>query len=223
MRRSVLVLIVVFAAAYALPAHAEEKLQAPTTQQDAQYEADLNKRADGVLKELNLQDADKAARVKQAGMAQYRAIREIDDKFVGGVPTDDKAAITKAKEDAANAKKPLHDEFLAKLSKDLEPPQVETVKDQMTYNVVKVTFTAFCDELPQLTEAQKSYILVQLKEARELAMDQGSSKEKHAVFGKAKGRIVNYLAKEGYDLKKAEKEWRERIKARQAAATQAAK
>ena len=32
----------------------------------------------------------------------------------------------------------------------------------------------------------------------------------------------NFLAKEGYDLKKEQAQWRQRIKARQAAATQAA-
>jgi len=83
---------------------------------------------------------------------------------------------------------------------------------------VNVTYNAYCDELPQLTDPQKAYILAQLKEGRELAMDQGSSKDKHAVFGKYKGRINNYLSKEGYDLKKAEKEWAERRKSR--AATQ---
>ena len=48
-------------------------------------------------------------------------------------------------------------------------------------------------------------------------MDQGSSKAKHAVFGKYKGRINNYLAKQGYDMKQAENQWRQRIKARSAA------
>ena len=35
-------------------------------------------------------------------------------------------------------------------------------------------------------------------------MDRASSKEKHAVFGKYKGRINNYLSKQGYDLKQAQ-------------------
>ena len=33
-------------------------------------------------------------------------------------------------------------------------------------------------------------------------------------FGKYKGRINNYLAKRGYDLKKEREEWYKRIKAR---------
>jgi hypothetical protein len=43
-----------------------------------------------------------------------------------------------------------------------------------------------------------------LVEAREIAMDCGSSEEKHYWFGKYKGKINNYLSAEGYDLKKAE-------------------
>ena len=212
--RSFVLMVVAFAAGLGPVAYA---------QHDAQYEADLNKRADGVLKALALEDADKAARVKQAVIAQYRGIRKIDDKFLAGVAKEDKVAMTRAREDATAAKKPLHDAFLATLSKDLEPAQLETVKDQMTYNVVKVTYDAYCDKLPQLTDTQKAYMVAQLQEAREIAMDQGSSNEKHAVFGRAKGRINNFLAKEGYALKQAEQEWRQRIKARQNAATPSAK
>ena len=190
------------------------------TPQETAYLADLNKRAEGVLKELKLTDADRAARVKQAVIEQYRAIKQIDEERLSAVPKDDKAAADKAKEEAAAAKKPLHDAFIAKLLGELTPAQVETVKDKMTYNVVRVTYDGFCDMIPELTEAQKDHILAQLKEAREIAMDQGSSNEKHAVFGKYKGRINNYLSKEGYDLKQASKAWAERRKAREPAAKQ---
>jgi hypothetical protein len=52
-----------------------------------------------------------------------------------------------------------------------------------------------------------------LVEARELAMDEGSSEKKHAVFGKYKGRINNYLSAEGYDMKKEGEDWGKRIQA----------
>jgi Protein of unknown function (DUF3826) len=61
---------------------------------------------------------------------------------------------------------------------------------------------------------QKTKIYEWLKEAREIAMDAESSDKKHAVFGKYKGRINNYLSAEGYDLKKATEEWQQRIKER---------
>jgi hypothetical protein len=58
--------------------------------------------------------------------------------------------------------------------------------------------------LPDLNEEQKREILATLIEARENAMDGGSSDEKHAIFGKYKGRINNYLSSQGFDLKAAE-------------------
>jgi Spy/CpxP family protein refolding chaperone len=84
----------------------------------------------------------------------------------------------------------------------------------MTYDVLHVTYTAYQDMLPNLTDAQKKQILDWLTEAREHAMDAESSDKKHAWFGKYKGRINNYLAAAGIDMKKAEKEWQERIKQR---------
>jgi hypothetical protein len=66
--------------------------------------------------------------------------------------------------------------------------------------------------LPRLTDEQKRYIFIALYQARELAMDEGSSDAKHAVFGKYKGRINNYLSAQGYDLAKESKAWEERLK-----------
>ena len=75
----------------------------------------------------------------------------------------------------------------------------------MTYRVMPVTYTAYQDMILTLTTEQKEKIYNWLKEARELAMDEGSSEDKHKVFGKFKGRINNYLSAEGYDMKKEEK------------------
>jgi Spy/CpxP family protein refolding chaperone len=109
--------------------------------------------------------------------------------------------------------KALHDQFIAKLSADLTAEQVEKVKDKMTYNKVQVTYNGYIQMLPDLTQEQKAKILEMLKEAREIAMDGGSAEEKTAVFEKYKGRINNYLSKQGYDLAKASREWNQRLKA----------
>jgi hypothetical protein len=193
----------------------------PTTQstEDAEYIATITKRAQKHVDALKLDDAQKAARVQNLIVNQYRALRanhELRDE-IKKLPAGESE---KLKAMNVQSLQLLHDAFVSTLGAELTPDQVEKVKDEMTYDVVHVTYNAYCDELPQLTDPQKTYILAQLKEARELAMDQGSSKEKHGVFGKYKGRINNYLAKEGYDLKKAEKEWAERRKAREASAKQ---
>lgn len=107
-----------------------------------------------------------------------------------------------------------HFAFDADLSLFLDASQIETVKDVMTYNVVKVTYDAQCDMIPTLTAEEKAQILAWLKEAREFAIDAESSKKKHEAFGKYKGRINNYLSKRGYDLTKERAAWAERVKAR---------
>lgn len=107
-----------------------------------------------------------------------------------------------------------HFAFDADLSLFLNASQIETVKDVMTYNVVKVTYDAQCDMIPTLTAEEKAQILAWLKEAREFAIDAESSKKKHEAFGKYKGRINNYLSKRGYNLTKEREAWAERVKAR---------
>jgi len=102
----------------------------------------------------------------------------------------------------------------ADLGRYLDARQIETVKDVMTFNVVKVTYDAHCDMIPSLRSDEKQQIMQWLKEARELAIDAESSKKKHEVFGKYKGRINNYLARRGYDLNKEREAWYERVKAR---------
>ena len=54
-----------------------------------------------------------------------------------------------------------------------------------------------------------------LTEAREHAMDASTSDEKHGWFGKYKGRINNFLAQAGIDMKQAEKDMFARKKAKQ--------
>ena len=107
-----------------------------------------------------------------------------------------------------------HYGFLADLSMYLNPQEIDKVKDMMTFDVVRVTYEAQCDMIPTLKEEEKRQIMAWLIEARELAIDAESSKKKHEVFGKYKGRINNYLTKRGYDLTKEREEWYKRVKAR---------
>ncbi len=102
----------------------------------------------------------------------------------------------------------------ADLAMYLTPEEIETVKDVMTFNVVQVTYDAQLDMIPTLKDEEKRQIMAWLKEARELAIDAESSKKKHEVFGKYKGRINNYLSRRGYDLTKEREAWYERVKAR---------
>ena len=107
-----------------------------------------------------------------------------------------------------------HFGFDADLAVFLSPGDIIKVKDVMTYNVVDVTYNAYCDMIPTLTTEEKEQIMAWLVEARELAIDAESSNKKHETFKKYKGRINNYLSKRGYDIQKEREEWEKRVKAR---------
>ncbi len=188
---------------------ADKKPAKPDT--EAEYAAKLEVRAADILKALELPDAEKAGRVRGLVIAQYRALRDWHDglgpKLKGA--GEEEARVIRA------SLKELHGKFVAGLAVELTPAQVERVKDRMTYDTVRVTFNGYLEMLPQLTTAQKARVLETLKEAREEAMDGGGSEEKTAIFGRYKGRINNFLAAEGYDLKQAGKDWAARRKVKE--------
>ena len=198
--------------ALALIADAAETNSSPE-QVEAIYTKAIEGRTADILKVLALTDAGKTAKVHDAIIAQYRALKAWHDENDAKLKAS--AKDTNAVANIRASLKTFHNGFIAKLAEHLTPAQVEQVKDKMTYNKVKVTYDAYCEIIPTLTEAQRAHILTTLKEAREEAMDGGSADEKSAIFKKYKGRIANYLSKEGVDETKARKEWdaKRRVKA----------
>jgi len=202
----------------------------PATQTSEDYKDVIAKRADKIVAALGSTDAVFNKKVSAIVADQYLALGRIHDERnakIKAIKTkdtvltaDDKAAIEKTTADADKQLEKLHTKYLAKLSKRCTPEQVEGIKNGMTYNVLNVTFTAYQEMMPNLTADQKTQILAWLTEAREHAMDAESSEKKHAWFGKYKGRINNYLAKAGIDMKQAEKEWLQRIHDKKEAAKQ---
>lgn len=196
---------------------------------EATYTQVIDKRADGVVKALDVQDAATAAKTKSALLAQYRALRAIHDARDARIAelksanAGDKATLDTAvaveRESAQQRLDALNVAFVAEVSTFLSPAQVESLKNALTYNVLPITMQGYDEMLPTLTSDQRAHILTLLTEAREKAMTGGSSEEKHAWFGKYKGRINNYLSAQGYDLKQANKDWAARRKAAQQPAT----
>jgi hypothetical protein len=183
--------------------------------EEAAYARTINERADKIVNTLSIDDSAQSTRVRELIAAHYRGLRDIHDARNAKIdeakqsPAADRTvadAWTKVAQDQANLKlNDLHRRFVARLSVELLPEQIENVKDGLTYGVVQVTYKRYLELLPDLNEEQKREILANLLEAREHAMGGGSSGEKHAIFGKYKGRINNYISAQGFDLKAAEK------------------
>lgn len=192
----------------------------PAEDPEAKYTQAIDKRASDIVEVLAINDSAKADRVHKTIVDQYRALRDWHD--ANDAKLKDKSTDAAAKAEIEKSRVALHDDFLAALATDLSPEQVETVKDKMVYGKVKVTYDAYVAMAGTLNDEQKAKILDLLKQAREEAMDGGSADEKSAVFKKYKGKINNYLASQGIDMKKAEKAFFDKAKANTAAATQAA-
>ncbi len=192
----------------------------------AEYTRAITQRADRIVVTLNLADQAKANKVRDIITQQYRDLNTIQEakkekinslkERVGG---DKQSFEAKVKDlETADEKQiaKLHKQYINRLSKELNAEQVDKVKDGMTYNVLPITYKGYLEMLPTLTEKQKSQILAYLTEAREYAIDAGSSEKKHWWFGKYKGKINNYLSAEGIDTKTARAEWEKKLKEREA-------
>ncbi len=187
------------------PATLEEK--------EAMYKNVLEERTLKIMTALAMTNAVKSNRVHDAIVAHYRALRARDeaiDAELGTLPAGSQEWQAQWIAMFPRMSQPLHEQFIANLSRDLTPGQIEVVKDQMTYGKVAFTFNAYCSILPNLADAEKAKVLELLKQAREVAMDGGSSGQKTAIFQEYKDQINAYLNSHGYDVAAATKEWNAR-------------
>ncbi len=188
----------------------------------------LQERSGKIVDTLGIEDPAKATQVRDIIVDQYFALRVIhadrDAALAAALEAAageglDKAATDeklKAVREAAQAQATeLNNQFVKTLESQLSPEQVDKVKDGMTYSVAPGTYRVYIEMYPMLTDEQKQFVHDRLYEARELAMTGGSSKEKHDFFGKAKGKINNYISRSGINMKEAAAAFREREKAKQ--------
>lgn len=198
----------------------------PTETKEAAYTRTITERAAKIVEKLGPLEPATALAVRDIIAGQYRALNEVHEQKKAQLAklkaqpqsAGTAAELAKAEEKTTLALGKLHTKYLRKLSQKLTPAQVDQVKDGMTYGVLPNTMRAYQEMLPNLTEAQKTQILAWLTEAREHAMDASTSEQKHAWFGKYKGKVNNYLSAAGIDMNQAGKDWQAR-RAREAADT----
>jgi len=192
------------------------------TENDIAYLKTITQRAEKILAPINLADSVKYKKVRDIIISQYLNLNKIHEEKNSQLKNEKSKEVIEKEQHERNLKlieveasKHLfvsHNEYVSQLSSNLTKEQVEHVKDGMTYGVLNVTYKAYCDMIPTLKPSEKEQILTWLTEARELAMDAGTSDGKHQIFGKYKGRINNYLSSAGYDIQKERKAWEDRLK-----------
>ena len=194
---------------------------------DEAYNKVITERSIKIVNTLGIKDSVVYNKVVAVLVNQYRAlntIQETNSKQVAGIKQDTAAGkeiiasrLKEQEEKRNNQTLQLHQQFIVGLQALISTEQLEQVKDGLTYGVFPKTYNAYLDMIPALTAEQKLKIYDWLKEARELAMDGENSDKKHAVFGKYKGKINNYLSAQGYNVKKEGEEWAKRIEAQKKA------
>ena len=187
---------------------------------DPEYIKVTNERAAKIVGELKLSDSEKEQIVTNIIGEQYRNLSKLHDARDAKIEEVKKSDLSKEKQNSKidklkfktdKAISKLHKSYINALKKYVTEEKLSEIKDGMTYGVLPKTYAAILEMIPSLTEEEKAYIYSNLKEAREHAIDGGSSNEKHAWFGKYKGRINNYLSARGYDLTKEREAWYKRI------------
>jgi hypothetical protein len=181
---------------------------ASSAEMEALYTASIESRTADILKSLTFTNAVGSNTVHDLITAQYRVMRSRDELINAKLEAMDKEITyaNRAAELEAETKL-LHAHFFAELAKVLSPEDIEKLKDKMTYNKVKITFDAYNNIVPGLTDADKAKIMEMLKEAREKGIDGGSASEKSDIFQVYKNQINDYLNAHGHDVAKAYKDW----------------
>jgi len=212
----------IFAAALALPILSTPAL-AIDAGEVAEYWTVAMGRAGKIVDSMDIADATVREALQEAVAGQYRDLYivyglrdEALDNLKGkefGMNQFQESARAGIEDAARKEVERLHRQFVGRLVALVGPEGASAVKDGLTYNVAPNTYKVYVEMLPDLADADKMKIKAWLYEAREYAMDGGSSDEKHGWFGKYKGRINNYLSTElGIDLKQAEKDMFDRMK-----------
>ncbi len=190
-------------------------------QSDEEYRKVIYGRSEKIVATLSIEDEALSKAMVELIATQYIDLGVINDGFAAKQKEIKASGMDKAAQEAAlnlaqlqqrNDLSAKHYYFVAQLDANLTPEQVELVKDGMTMGVYPKTYQAHLEMIPTLKEEEKAYIRAALKEAREYAMDCSDSNAKHGWFGKYKGRINNYLSKQGYNLTKEREGWNQRIK-----------
>lgn len=188
---------------------------------DTAYVRTIMDRAAKNISALNL-TGEKFEAVRNIVANRYFELNDIYAERDAKIKTAKETLTGDAKNQAVDAAKAACDSRLyrthfampATLSLYISEEQITAVKDGITFDKVKVTYEAYLDEIPSLKDDEKAQIYAWMIEARELALDAESSKMKHDVFNKYKGRVNNYLSKQGYDLNKEREAWFKRMEER---------
>jgi len=227
---------IALAATLSLPALAKAqtapKTAAPlSAEAQAKADADIDKKAGEWVTSLNLNDAAKEARVKTVIATHLKAVRDWNnshsaDMVPAGInPLSGKPLSEMDRQIIVNSSLPksVHENLMTGLHKDLTDEQVEAILDKYTIGKVAFTLNGYKSIVPDLTPTEEAAILVNLKQAREQAVDFKNMKQISGIFEIYKTKNEQYLNDHGRNWHQLFKTYVDAAKAKKAADQAAAK
>lgn len=229
MKKTCITLVALIAiATVAAPAQAKKSKAATTEpaaadsqtpeQKQSASDKSIDKQAAGIVQALNLNDSAKAERVQAILVTDLKTVRDWHNAHPAPKSTTKPSipGLAQAEEDA-KISPAVREQFLRDLSTELSPEQVTAIKDKLTINKVKITYDAYLEIVPNLTEEDKAFIMQSLEQARDESLDMKNMEEKSAIFKVYKNKIKAYLDAHGHDVNQAYKDWGAAQKAKKAA------
>ncbi|EHQ31099.1 DUF3826 domain-containing protein [Mucilaginibacter paludis] len=187
--------------------------------------SDPDVRAGQWVAALNLNDAAKEARVAAVITAHLMAVRDWNNNHPytltpeGINPITGKVFSKLERQLIINSTIPktVHDDLMAGLRKDLTEEQVELILDKYTIGKVAFTMSGYKSIVPDLTQVEESFILTNLKLAREQAVDYKNIDQISVIFKIYKTKIEDYFNNNGRNWKQMYKNYADQAKAKKAA------
>lgn len=202
-----------------------------TAEQRSKSDADQEAKAAEWSASLNLNDATKEAKVKNAIATHLKTIRDWHNEHpfttvpAGINPATGNKLSELDRQVIANSAMPksVHDDLLNVLKAELSNEQVEMVLDKYTIGKVSFTMGGYKAIVPDLTTEEEVKLLGFLKQAREQAIDYKSMQQISAIFEIYKTKCEQYLNSNGRNWRQLYKAYSDKIKAQKEAEKQKTK
>jgi hypothetical protein len=181
----------------------------------ASYRQTIQTRAEKIAAQLGLPNPESSARVSGLIARQYldlqqaqaaRDARLASIRSVQQDPTAAAALIGEARRETEAAVAALHSAFLARLAGELSAGQIDRVKDRHDLRCSAPHLSGLSGNAPEPQRRPKGADPGLAHRGKGAGHGRVHREREHAWFGKYKGRINNYLAEAGFNLKQAEKE-----------------
>ncbi|SHE74655.1 DUF3826 domain-containing protein [Dysgonomonas macrotermitis] len=185
------------------------------TNAQAQEVDDIQKKATLWVTSLNLNDSEKELRLIKVISTHLQTVNDWHNSHLDVIIPDGINPKTGEKISQLDKQiivdstlpKEVHETLMSGLRADLTEEQVEAILDKYTIGKVAFTMKAYKEIVPDMTPEEEAFILSNLKQAREQAIDYKSMKQISAIFEIYKNKIELYLYQNGHNWKAIYKEY----------------